>query len=194
MPRTAEQLDQIREESRDKILQSAILLFAQHGYAATSIRMIAENAGISQGLMYNYFEGKQALLRAIFERSMEDVRASLGQASAAATPRQSLERLVHSAFEVVGRNRAFWQLSYQLRMQPEVLAGLGDDVQRWAEAIRGQIETLLRKAGSIRAPVEARVLFAAIDGAAQHYVLAPEQYPLDEVAEEIVRCFLPHTR
>lgn len=194
MPRTAEQLDQIREESREKILQSAIRLFAQHGYAATSIRMIAEDAGISQGLMYNYYPGKQALLRAIFERSMDDVRASLAQASAAATPRQSLERLVRSAFEVVGKNRDFWQLSYQLRMQPEVLAGLGEDVQLWADAIRAQIESLLRTAGSPRAAGEARVLFAAIDGAAQHYVLNPEQYPLDEVAEEIVRCFLPHAR
>jgi AcrR family transcriptional regulator len=190
MPRTVEQLDRLREESRERILNSALRLFARHGYAATSVRMIAEEAGVSQGLMYNYYEGKEALLRAIVERSMDDVQSSLAEASAAHATGQGLEMLVRSAFEIVRRNRTFWQLSYQLRMQPDVLADLGQSVGEWADAIRLQIEELLRSAGSAGAPVEARVLFAAIDGAAQHYVLDPERYPLDEVAEEIIRRFV----
>lgn len=194
MPRTPEQLDQIREESREKILSSALRLFARHGYAATSVRMIAEEAGISQGLLYNYYGGKQALLRAIFERSMEDVQASFASAARAATPRQALEVLVRSAFEIVRGNRLFWQLSYQLRMQPEALTGLAEDTRLWSNAIRSRIEDLLRNAGAAGAAVKARVLFAAIDGAAQHYVLDPEHYPLDEVSDEIIRCFLPAER
>jgi AcrR family transcriptional regulator len=191
MPRTDEQLEQLREESRDRILTSALRLFARHGYAATSVRMIAVEAGVSQGLMYNYYAGKGALLRAIIERSMGDVQSSLAEASAASATQQGVEMLVRSAFAIVRRNRAFWQLSYQLRMQPDVLADLGQSVGAWADAIRLQIEALLRSAGSADAAVEARVLFAAIDGAAQHYVLDPEHYPLDEVADEIVRRFLP---
>lgn len=54
MPRTAEQLEHIRQESRERILSSALRLFARHGYAATSVRMIAREAGASLGLLYNY--------------------------------------------------------------------------------------------------------------------------------------------
>lgn len=191
MPRNAEQLEQLREESRERILASALRLFARHGYAATSVRMIAEEAGVSQGLMYNYYEGKEGLLRAIVERSMADVQESLAAAWTAIAAEQGLELLVRSAFEIVRRNRTFWQLSYQLRMQPDILAELGQSVGEWGDAIRLQIEALLRSSASADAAVEARVLFAAIDGAAQHYVLDPERYPLDEVADEIVRRFFP---
>ena len=193
MPRTPEQFDQIREESRERILVAALRLFARHGFAATSVRMIAEDAGISQGLLYNYYDGKESLLRAIFERSMTDVRASFASA-ATATPGKAVELLVRSAFDIVRGHRDFWQLSYQLRMQPQVLAGLGDETRRWTDEIRAQLEQLLERAGVSDPAVEARVLFAAIDGAAQHFVLDPDRYPLDDVADAIVRTFRPARR
>ena len=191
MPRTAEQFAQIREQSREKILESALVLFAQHGFASTSIRMLAEEAGISQGLLYNYYDGKQALLRAIFERSMEEVQRSFVEASRASSPAQALSRLVRSAFESVAANPDFWRLSYQIRMQPEVLADLGEHIGAWSEAILSQIEHLLRWAGSSDASVRARLLFAAIDGAAQHYVLDPDGYPLHRVADELIHLLRP---
>ena len=194
MPRTPAQFDQIREESREKILRTALRLFARRGFAAASVRMIAEEAGIAQGLLYNYYDGKHALLRAIFERSMTDVRASFASAARAASPRQAVELLVRSAFEIVDEHRDFWQLSYQLRMQPQVLAGLAEESRRWTDEIRAQLESVLRSAGVSDAAVQARVLFAAIDGAAQHFVLDPERYPLGDVADAIVRTFRPARR
>jgi AcrR family transcriptional regulator len=189
MPRSPLAFRQMREESRDRLIAAALELFARHGYGATSVRMIAERAGVAQGLLYNYFAGKDALLRAIFERSMADVWDSFSVAAAGAAPADRLERLVRAALEIVGRHRSFWRLSYQVRMQPEVLASLGEEVLGWAAAIRARLATLLQEAGSTRPEIEARVLFAAIDGAAQHFVLDPEGYPVDEVCREIVARF-----
>jgi AcrR family transcriptional regulator len=191
MPRSPDALRIIREQSRDRILAAALHLFAQHGFAATSVKMIAQHAGVAQGLLYNYFESKTALLRAIFERSMADVRESFETAEASARPADRIEALVRSALDIVRRNRAFWQLSYQVRMQPEVRATLGEDIGTWADAIRGRLEALLHDAGSARPEIEARALFAAIDGVAQHFVLDPERYPVDEVCREIVARFTP---
>lgn len=193
MPRTPEQLEQIREESREKILSSALRLFARHGYAATTVRMIAEEAGVSQGLLYNYFDGKEGLLRSIFERSMEDVRESFERTSGGETPRDRLERLVFAAFDIVRSKLPFWRLAYQLRMQSDVLGGLEPYVREWPESIRLHLEELLRAIGVTSPALEARLLFAAIDGAAQHYAIDPERYPLEEVAGALVRRFLPAT-
>jgi AcrR family transcriptional regulator len=190
MPRSPERFDEMRERSRERILQSALALFAGRGFGATTVRMIAEDAGISQGLLYNYYDGKRGLLRAVFERGLEEVREDLA-AAVAGSPREGLALLVRSAFETLRANPDFWRLSYQLRMQPEVLADLGDQVGAWAGAIRSQIERLLRAAGAPDAPVRARTLFAAIDGAAQHYVLDPERYPLAEVADDLIRLLAP---
>lgn len=52
------------EERRLQILDTALKVFASKGFAGTSIKDISEAAGISQGLMYHYFAGKEALLEA----------------------------------------------------------------------------------------------------------------------------------
>lgn len=191
MPRRAVRLQGMRERSRRRILDSALDLFARRGYASTTVRMIAENAGVAQGLLYNYYAGKEALLQAILERSMADVRESFERAAAGATPGERIERLVRAAFDIVREKLSFWRLMYQLRMQPGVLEGLGENVRASSYAIRLQLEALLRAAEGPSPEVEARVLFAAIDGAAQHYAMDAAHYPLDEVAEAIIRRFIP---
>jgi AcrR family transcriptional regulator len=184
-PRTAEQNEQIRTESRQRIVDEALALFAQHGYAGTSVRMIADAAGISPGLLYNYFENKQALLHAIFEESMADVRASFAMADEA-PPTQRLEQLVRGSFAILRRNITFWKLSYGVRMQPAVLAGLGPELHEWTAVIRRTLQGYLRDAGVARPDVAAAALFALIDGVSQHYVLDPERYPLDAVTDLVV--------
>lgn len=185
MPRTPEEFERIRAESREKILDSALELFARHGFAGTPVRTIAESAGVSQGLLYNYFEGKAGLLRAIFERGSVEVRGTL-EAAEAARPSEALAVLVRAAFDAVRRNREFWKLTYQLRMQPDVMADVGPEIVARAGRIRRRIEELLERAGIENAGVRATLLFAAVDGTAQHYVLDPDRYPLDAVASELI--------
>ena len=192
-PRTAEQNEQIRAESRRRIVDEALALFAEHGYERTSVRMIAEAAGTSAGLLYNYFESKQALLHAIFEESVADVRASFALADAAPPGRQ-LEQLIRGSFEILRRNMMFWKLSYGVRMQPAVLAGLGPELHEWTATIRRTLQGYLRDAGVARPEVEAAALFALIDGISQHYVLDPDRYPLDAVIELVIARYCGATR
>ncbi len=189
MPRTDEQLEQIREDSRERILASALRLFAEHGFTATSVRMIAQDAGISQGLLYNYFDGKVALLRAILSRMVADVQGTFEEAAGGATPQERIAWLIRAAMAAVRSDLAFWRLTYQLRMKPGVIEGLGESLGAASEGTRMQLEGLLRGAGVASPEVEARVLFAAIDGAAQHYALDPEHYPLEAVTEALVGRF-----
>ncbi len=193
MPRTPAQFEAIRQESRERILDAALRLFARYGYAATPVRRIAEEAGVSQGLLYNYFDGKESLLRALFEQTAGDVERSLAEAAAGATPAERIERLARSAFAIVGEHLSFWRLSYQLRMQPGVLEGLEAATQSWTESTRGRLAQLLSDAGVQDAAIEARVLFAAIDGAAQHYALDPDHYPVEDVTRALVRRFTAET-
>lgn len=185
-PRTNEQNETLRADSRARILDHALRLFAEHGYEATSVRMIAQAAGIAQGLLYNYFTSKDQLLYAIFEQSMADVRESFAQAEDARDPRPQIERLIRGSFAMVRHHRLFWQLSYSVRMQRAVLAGLGDDLHAWTATIRMTLEGYFRAAGAAEPAIEAAILFAVIDGVAQHYVLDPERYPLQAVEDMLV--------
>ena len=185
MPRTEQQNQALREESRATILRHALSLFAYHGYEQTTVRMIAQAAGVAQGLMYNYFDSKEQLLRALFEQSMGDVRASFVIAEDAEGPAQ-IERLIAGAFAVLRRNLDFWRLSYALRGQPAVLASIGAELHSWAATIRRTLEGYFEGQGNPAPQIEAAILFALIDGVSQHYALDPEHYPLDAVEAALI--------
>ncbi len=55
------------EERRLQILDAALEVFAEKSYRGTSIKDIAAAAGMSQGLMYHYFTGKEELLKATID-------------------------------------------------------------------------------------------------------------------------------
>jgi AcrR family transcriptional regulator len=186
MPRSAVLNERMREESRERILAAALEVFASHGFGGASMRMIAERAGISPGLIYAYFPAKDALLEALFARSMTDVRASFEAADAEPDPRRRIERLVHASFEILARNMDFWRLSYGVRMQAAVISGLEPGLAAWQANILKKLTGYLRGAGVREPALEARLLFAEIDGVAQHFVLDPERYPLRRVLERLV--------
>lgn len=66
MPKTAKRCQEIREETRKKILQDAMLFFARNGFAGTKISDLADYIGIGQGTLYIYFKSKEDLFKEIF--------------------------------------------------------------------------------------------------------------------------------
>ena len=60
---------------RGQILETALKLFAERGFDATSTRQIAKEVGIAEGLIFHYFPTKASLLTAILEDRLEGRRA-----------------------------------------------------------------------------------------------------------------------
>lgn len=184
-PRTPEQNQALREESRGRIVAAALQLFGRHGYDRTSVRMIAAEAGVAQGLLYSHFPSKEELLRAIFKQSMADVQASFAEAAAGDAAASEPQRIITGAFAVLRRNLEFWRLSYAVRMQPAVVAALGDELTNWTAAIKDTLAQALAATGAAQPAIEAAVLFATIDGVAQHYAIDPDHYPLSAVLDNL---------
>ncbi len=186
MPRSPEANEKLRDESRSRILSASLRLFAELGYERATIKAIAAEAGISQGLIYAHFTSKAELLRAIFAQSMADVRASFAAAEAADAPSARIEGLLRASSEILRRNADFWRLSYSLRMQPGVLQELGSGLDDWTQSIVETLEGFLREVGAPDPAVDAELLFALIDGMSQHYVLDPDDFPLEACIERAV--------
>lgn len=55
------------EDRREQIIDAAMNIFAQKGFSRATNKDIAREAGITPGLIYHYFENKEALLKAIIE-------------------------------------------------------------------------------------------------------------------------------
>ena len=60
-----------RENRKELIIREALKLFSERGFAAVSMRDLAEAAGISVSTIYHYYESKQALVRDMIVRADE---------------------------------------------------------------------------------------------------------------------------
>ncbi len=176
-------------EQRDHLLDVALRCFATWGYAGTSVRRIADEAHVAPGLLYHYFPSKEALLEALFQRSAGMVFESFARVADEPDPRARLASLLRVSAEIVRDNLDFWRVSYGVRFQHEVLAGLAEDIAAQNGALHGAFLALLTEIGRPSPGVEAELLFAAVDGVFQHFVLDPERYPLDEVIEALIAHF-----
>ena len=171
------------------IQEAAHTLFAERGYRATSMRAIAEAAEVSLGLTYNYFDGKQDLLQSIVREGMGQVHTSLGELDTSGGPVDRLRAFVATSLHLVRTHRDFWQLLYSLRHQPAALDTLHDDIDALYGTIRNRLQSICAALGSDEPALDARLLFACIDGVSQHYVHTPDTYPLDAAADRIVARF-----
>jgi AcrR family transcriptional regulator len=77
MPEIAEETVKLTkgERTAQRILDVAEELFAERGYDGTSLRQIADRAGIKQPGLYNHFAGKQALYEAVLFRALNPIFA-----------------------------------------------------------------------------------------------------------------------
>ena len=66
MPKSQERCQEIREETRSKILHDSMLYFVKNGFAGTKISDLAKHIGIGQGTLYIYFKSKEELFHEIF--------------------------------------------------------------------------------------------------------------------------------
>jgi AcrR family transcriptional regulator len=70
------------EATRSLLVEVARENFTEHGYAATSIDDIIQQAGVARGALYHHFAGKEALFRAVYEAVEAEVMSRVLQAAA----------------------------------------------------------------------------------------------------------------
>ncbi|MBK8904979.1 MAG: TetR/AcrR family transcriptional regulator [Anaerolineaceae bacterium] len=189
MPRTTAQNEQIRAETRATIVESAMRLFAQKGYATTTTRSIATEAGLSVGLMYHYFDSKERLLYAVFDFVMARIDEVITAVLLTHPPGERLPHLLHAIFDLLTSQHEFWGLLYSLRTQPAISVVLGDDFRQRTAALRGCFMDELVHAGKENPQLEAYYLYSVVEGAIQQYLLDPANYPMAEIVEKMIAQF-----
>ncbi|ETX28812.1 TetR/AcrR family transcriptional regulator [Roseivivax isoporae] len=110
-----------------KVREAALRLFAEHGYAAVSMRQIAAEVGVQAGALYNYTPDKQHLLFSLLHEHMEGLLAAQ---AAQPVPEDPVARLEAFCRFHIRQNRARPQavfISYmELRsLTPEHFAEIG---------------------------------------------------------------------
>ncbi|MFI7600403.1 TetR/AcrR family transcriptional regulator [Actinoplanes sp. NPDC049681] len=149
-------------ERRAHLIRLAGDLFAEKGFRATTVREIADAAGILSGSLYHHFDSKESIGDEILSSFLEDVltgyRAAVADSDDA---RAAIERIVRSSAETLKRHRAAlamlendWQyFSGQPRFA--YLRKAMKEIERtWVQQLeRG------KEAGQFRADLDARLTY-----------------------------------
>ena len=92
-PMSQPQIESSNADRRSQILEAALVCFAKRGFHQTSMHDISSEAGISVGLIYRYFENKEAVISAMADRHKDEISEVLKRARQAPTLLESLEIL-----------------------------------------------------------------------------------------------------
>src|SRR5690606_9647885 len=68
---------QYSASTRRALVTSAVKLFAEKGYAGTSLDEVVARARVTKGALYHHYQGKQALFEAVFEQVEEKAKATI---------------------------------------------------------------------------------------------------------------------
>jgi AcrR family transcriptional regulator len=131
-------------DRREELLSTAAEVFAAQGYNATTVRKIADAAGMLAGSLYYHFDSKESMLDEILSTFLDDLWARYDAVLAAGIgPKETIEALVTESFREIDRHRAavaiYQKESKHLLTQPR-FGYLADSQQKFEKAWLGTLE------------------------------------------------------
>ncbi|MEI3611471.1 TetR/AcrR family transcriptional regulator [Pseudogracilibacillus sp. SO30301A] len=111
-------------QSKEKLIDTALELFSLKGYTGTTVKDIAKEAGVTDGLIYHYFSSKEELLHAVLAKHnfLEDVQHIL-QFHDELPVDQTLYRLGKRLLELMVNKSSFVILVFGEAQRNEMMAG-----------------------------------------------------------------------
>ncbi|WP_210367112.1 TetR/AcrR family transcriptional regulator [Bacillus sp. REN3] len=192
MPRNQKENERIRQLAKEKIRSAAMELFMNQGYHATSISDVAKKAGISKGLLYNYFKGKEELLATMVEERIRKVANVLEGARSLETPIEQLEYIVEGAINGVSQHPQVFRFYMHLQTQPEADEELIKYSKMLIEENAKQFEAqceIFEELG-VKEPRKRSLYFSStLQGIMLMISTYPLQFPIEEIKAQIIQEF-----
>ncbi|HCM76852.1 MAG TPA: hypothetical protein DIS90_10750 [Cytophagales bacterium] len=185
-PRVASKNEEIRQESMKKIMDAAFSLIASQGYDATSIAQIAREAGVSKGLMYNYFDSKEDLLEKLVKGAMNEGDKVIGELLSD-DPKVTLQNIIKWFFKQLRERPEYWRLMTVLTFRIDKFAFVHDMATHKMKGYTSFLKELLEKINFPNPAGEAKLMAALFDGIAIQYLVIKEDYPLAEMENFLIK-------
>lgn len=186
-PRTVEQYEQIRAEKRALIMDAAIKVFAEKTFQGASVSMIAKEAGISKGLLYNYFESKEELLVEIIKTAASNIYESFDPNHDGVLTKEEFFFFIKENFKGVKNNLPFWKLYTMIILQPSVIELVEHDFDEVSGNYMKLVYELFNRSGIEDAEGEMLLFTSMLKGGFMQYIAAPDLFPIDLFEEKLIK-------
>jgi len=167
-------------EKQLQIIETAEKLFADKGFKGTSVRDIAEEAGINVAMISYYFGSKVQLMEAIFEVRIGTVQMRIEDLlkDDTMTPLQKINMLVDEHVERVSQKECFYKIlitEQLINKNPAVIQAVSQLKMRNAELV-GQLIKEGQKKGVFKKKIDLILMLNTLVGTVWHTMINKEYY------------------
>jgi AcrR family transcriptional regulator len=189
-PKTKEQNEQIRQDKRKLILEKALEVFASKGYYNSSISLIAKNAGIAKGLIYDYFLSKEELLKSVVDEGFRDFfdlfpKNIDHELYRDLEPQIVFRNLLIKVFKIIKENINFWRLYMAIAVQPGVMELIIKDYEGIMFHQLDLLEQYYGLTGSVKPRADAMHAYILLDGIILNFIQPHKEFSPGELEELI---------
>ncbi|MDP7735235.1 TetR/AcrR family transcriptional regulator [Mycobacterium paragordonae] len=186
-------------ETRQRILDAAAQVFAEHGYVAGTTNRIAEEAGLSIGSLYQYFPNKDAVLRALMDAHVDAGSTLLGERLAGGLPPRlddTLRLFVRAAIDNHRDNPRLHRVLFEEAPRAPAFLARMRELEQFGVDVAAR---LLEQHPDVRTGrMTAHVVVATIDSLVHRLVTSPDGSDFQDVfrvvEDEIVLLLMGYLR
>jgi TetR/AcrR family transcriptional regulator, cholesterol catabolism regulator len=152
--------------SQETIVAAAAGLFRRKGFAATTMRDIADAVGLSKAGVYHHYQSKEQLLKDVFDTGTQALMAQLRDVQERdLTPVEKLELFVRTRMEAISSHQDMLTVIWQERptIDGATFGAVVAELERYRAGVTELIEAA-QAAGELRDDVDPHLLMLALDG------------------------------
>ncbi len=188
------QHDRSRENGRDtrsRLRELALQLFAEQGYEKTSLREIAERLGVTKAALYYYFRSKEDIVRSLVEDYFAEIDELIGWGRTQPRTAQTRAEIVSRYLDIVANGTEVFRMLQQNQAAVSSLASAKERGELFHERLEALIGLLTEPGDSLRDQIRAACCIMSVSLGCmqyQHRVQDPAELraALMEVALELV--------
>jgi AcrR family transcriptional regulator len=191
-PRSTQLNRELREQSQRRILQAALMSFAERGYEGTTIAQIAERAGVARGLVSYYFPAKEQLLRALLGEALDGIFALTDPVDGETTPDQRLAGVIDRTLAVAADTIGVQRLVLCLMLQPgtrEIFVGVEAAKADAVEEFEHRLRQIFADRGAENPALEEVLFRSVLEGVIFKLAVYPQTYPLAAVRHRLLTMY-----
>ncbi len=125
--------DRQRADTRSRLVKAAKEVFAEKGFVEAHVSEIAEHAGVAKGLVYYYFDTKQAIFREVaadVDRELADAIDLMLDPASGPTPADRLRTAIRAHFETYRNDARIWNVIEEQARYDDVVSKARDALHR----------------------------------------------------------------
>lgn len=189
-----------RPETRQRVLDAALEVFAEMGYQAASIEDICRRAGYTRGAFYSNFASRDELFLALYDAQTARVLSERTAMAEAVAPEElTIERIARIVAHIDEAERKWYLVHAEFMLyafrNPAAASALAErDAQlrhEFAEVLGATLRSVgLRTCGDADIEQLAKMIIAVREGTVPYSMIDPDAYPSDQLQEQVIHLIL----